>query len=155
MTRETVYSASACCTGAGCISCQQNLHHWTSQAKNCPISPIIGISIGGRTSQGTWPTGSSAAAINTCHQYTSDNAMPSHHHTTTYHTSLCLDSGVLQLLCLCSTGCTLASAIAAELAKGHEPLAAVQRAKAWLGEVLQASAPLQIGTGPHRPLNHG
>ncbi|DBB00982.1 TPA: hypothetical protein ACH3X1_000888 [Trebouxia sp. C0004] len=53
------------------------------------------------------------------------------------------------------TGCTLASAIAAELAKGHEPLIAVQRAKAWLGEALQASAPLHIGTGPHRPLNHG
>ena len=52
-------------------------------------------------------------------------------------------------------GCTLASAIAAELAKGHEPLNAVQRAKAWLGEALQASAPLHIGTGPHRPMNHG
>lgn len=52
-------------------------------------------------------------------------------------------------------GCTLASAIAAELAKGHEPVSAVRRAKAWLGEVLQASAPLHIGTGPHRPLNHG
>ncbi len=52
-------------------------------------------------------------------------------------------------------GCTLGSAIAAELAKGHEPLTAVQRAKAWLGEALQASAPLHIGTGPHRPLNHG
>ncbi|DBB00608.1 TPA: hypothetical protein ACH3X3_002298 [Trebouxia sp. C0006] len=53
------------------------------------------------------------------------------------------------------TGCTLASAIAAELAKGREPLTAVQRAKAWLGEALQASAPLHIGRGPHRPLNHG
>ncbi len=52
-------------------------------------------------------------------------------------------------------GCTLASAIAAELAKGHQPLTAVQRAKAWLGEALRASAPLHIGTGPHRPLNHG
>lgn len=53
------------------------------------------------------------------------------------------------------TGCTLASAIAAELAKGCVPLSAVRRAKAWLGEALQASAPLHIGTGPHRPLNHG
>ena len=52
-------------------------------------------------------------------------------------------------------GCTLASAIAAELAKGHEPVSAVRQAKAWLGEVLQASVPLHIGTGPHRPLNHG
>lgn len=25
----------------------------------------------------------------------------------------------------------------------------------WLGEALQVSAPLHIGTGPHRPLNHG
>lgn len=58
------------------------------------------------------------------------------------------------VICM-DAGCTLASAIAAELAKGREPLTAVQRAKAWLGEALQASAPLHIGTGPHRPLNHG
>ncbi|KAL3147596.1 hypothetical protein ABBQ38_014648 [Trebouxia sp. C0009 RCD-2024] len=53
------------------------------------------------------------------------------------------------------TGCTLASAIAAELAKGHQPLVAVQKAKAWLSSVLQASAAVHIGTGPHKPLNHG
>ena len=58
------------------------------------------------------------------------------------------------LTCM-DAGCTLASAIAAELAKGREPLTAVQRAKAWLGEALQASAALHIGRGPHRPLNHG
>ena len=58
------------------------------------------------------------------------------------------------VLCM-GAGCTLASAIAAELAKGRQPLTAVRRAKAWLGEALQASAPLGIGTGPHRPLNHG
>ena len=58
------------------------------------------------------------------------------------------------VLCM-GAGCTLASAIAAELAKGQQPLTAVRRAKAWLGGALQASAPLHIGTGPHRPLNHG
>ena len=57
--------------------------------------------------------------------------------------------------CVLSAGCTLASAIAAELAKGQPPLAAVRLAKGWLGQALQASAPLQIGSGPHGPLNHG
>ncbi len=51
------------------------------------------------------------------------------------------------------TGCTFASAIAAELAKGHTPLEAVRRAKAYLTAVLRAAAELRIGRG-HGPLNH-
>ena len=53
------------------------------------------------------------------------------------------------------TGCTLASAIAAELAKGHPPVAAIRRAKGWVNELLQASAGLQLGTGGQRPMHHG
>ena len=53
------------------------------------------------------------------------------------------------------TGCTLASAIAAHLALGLQPLEAVQAAKAWLGKALQASCCLRIGRGLHGPLNHG
>ncbi|KAK9829096.1 hypothetical protein WJX72_003863 [[Myrmecia] bisecta] len=53
------------------------------------------------------------------------------------------------------TGCTLASAIAAELAKGHQPTAAIHIAKTYLTEALRRSASLQIGTGVQRPINHG
>ena len=53
------------------------------------------------------------------------------------------------------TGCTLASAIAAELAKGHAPVAAIRRAKGWVNDLLQASADLQLGTGGQRPMHHG
>ena len=53
------------------------------------------------------------------------------------------------------TGCTLAAAIAAELAKGAAPLDAVRAAKVFLTELLRASAGLQIGTGVQRPMNHG
>lgn len=52
------------------------------------------------------------------------------------------------------TGCTLASAIAAQLAKGNSILPAVQAAKKYLQESLIASAPLSIGQGLHGPLNH-
>lgn len=51
------------------------------------------------------------------------------------------------------TGCTFASAIAAELAKGHPPLEAVRVAKAYLAAALQAAMNLNIGRG-HGPLNH-
>jgi len=51
------------------------------------------------------------------------------------------------------TGCTFASAIAAELAKGHTIVQAVQIAKAYLTAILQASANLTLGQG-HGPMNH-
>jgi hydroxymethylpyrimidine/phosphomethylpyrimidine kinase len=51
------------------------------------------------------------------------------------------------------TGCTFASAIAAELAKGHSMADAVRIAKDYLTQVLRASANLQIGHG-HGPMNH-
>ena len=53
------------------------------------------------------------------------------------------------------TGCTLAAAIAAEMAKGASAVAAVQAAKGFVTEALQRSASLHIGQGPHGPLNHG
>jgi hydroxymethylpyrimidine/phosphomethylpyrimidine kinase len=51
------------------------------------------------------------------------------------------------------TGCTFASAIAAELAKGHTVTEAVRIAKDYLARVLRASAGLQLGHG-HGPMNH-
>lgn len=51
------------------------------------------------------------------------------------------------------TGCTFASAIAAELAKGSSAADAVHIAKDYLTQVLRASANFQIGHG-HGPLNH-
>ncbi len=51
------------------------------------------------------------------------------------------------------TGCTFASAIAAELAKGHSLAEAVRIAKEYLTQVMRASADLQIGHG-HGPMNH-
>ncbi|CAM6099255.1 unnamed protein product [Calypogeia fissa] len=52
------------------------------------------------------------------------------------------------------TGCTLASAIAAEIAKGLDVKDAVQAAKTYLTETLQKSVNLKIGTGRQGPLNH-
>jgi hydroxymethylpyrimidine/phosphomethylpyrimidine kinase len=46
------------------------------------------------------------------------------------------------------TGCSLASAIAASLAKGLKPLEAVQEAKAFVSEAIAASYPLGHGHGP-------
>jgi hydroxymethylpyrimidine/phosphomethylpyrimidine kinase len=51
------------------------------------------------------------------------------------------------------TGCTFASAIAAELAKGHRVAEAVQAAKEYLTATLRASINLGIGHG-HGPMNH-
>ncbi|MSP13682.1 MAG: bifunctional hydroxymethylpyrimidine kinase/phosphomethylpyrimidine kinase [Chloroflexi bacterium] len=51
------------------------------------------------------------------------------------------------------TGCTFASAIAAELAKGQPVREAVSIAKAYLTEILRASIALHLGHG-HGPLNH-
>ena len=53
------------------------------------------------------------------------------------------------------TGCTTASAIAAELAKGASVPAAARAAKTYVSEALQASVALQIGSGSQRPFNHG
>ena len=49
------------------------------------------------------------------------------------------------------TGCTFSSAIAAGLAKGYEPLQAIQRAKKFISEAIRESFP--IGQG-HGPTNH-
>ncbi len=49
------------------------------------------------------------------------------------------------------TGCTFASAIAANLAKGHDLRDAIQRAKAYVTEAIRHS--LSIGQG-HGPVNH-
>lgn len=51
------------------------------------------------------------------------------------------------------TGCTFASAIAAELAKGQTVADAVGIAKDYLTQILRASLNLQIGHG-HGPMNH-
>ncbi|EIE20255.1 hypothetical protein COCSUDRAFT_2352, partial [Coccomyxa subellipsoidea C-169] len=53
------------------------------------------------------------------------------------------------------TGCSTASAIAAELAKGASPVQAVHAAKAYVSQALQASAALRIGSGSQTPFNHG
>ena len=45
------------------------------------------------------------------------------------------------------TGCTLASALAAEMAKGHDVPAAARRAKRYLWRALERSADLPIGGG--------
>jgi hydroxymethylpyrimidine/phosphomethylpyrimidine kinase len=51
------------------------------------------------------------------------------------------------------TGCTFASAVAAELAKGHAMEDALRRAKSYLTAALQAADGLGVGEG-HGPLNH-
>ena len=51
------------------------------------------------------------------------------------------------------TGCTFASAIAAEVAKGSNIIEAVYIAKAYLTAALRAGANLEIGKG-HGPVNH-
>ena len=53
------------------------------------------------------------------------------------------------------TGCTLSSAIAAHLAKGHELPDAVTAAKAYLTAALEASGRLNVGQGQgHGPVHH-
>lgn len=51
------------------------------------------------------------------------------------------------------TGCSLSSAIAAELAKGSAVQPAVQRAQAWLHAAICAADDLRIGGG-HGPVHH-
>lgn len=52
------------------------------------------------------------------------------------------------------TGCTLASAIAAGLAKGRTVPGAVLAARRYLAEALHRSAALAVGKGEHGPVNH-
>ena len=52
------------------------------------------------------------------------------------------------------TGCTLASTVAALLARGHGAQRAAALAKVYLHGALSATAPLSIGTGAHGPLHH-
>jgi hydroxymethylpyrimidine/phosphomethylpyrimidine kinase len=51
------------------------------------------------------------------------------------------------------TGCTLSAAIAAELAKGRDLVAAVGEAKAYVTAAIAAADRLQVGSG-HGPLHH-
>jgi len=51
------------------------------------------------------------------------------------------------------TGCTLSSAIAAELAKGRDLVAAVREAKDYVTDAIAAADALQVGLG-HGPLHH-
>lgn len=51
------------------------------------------------------------------------------------------------------TGCSLSSAIAAELAKGSAPAEAVAVAKAWLAGAVAAAQDLSVGSG-HGPVHH-
>ncbi len=51
------------------------------------------------------------------------------------------------------TGCTLSSAIAAELAKGHTLTEAVGLAKQYLSKAIEAGANVSVGHG-HGPVNH-
>ncbi|PSC75210.1 thiamine biosynthetic bifunctional enzyme chloroplastic isoform C [Micractinium conductrix] len=53
------------------------------------------------------------------------------------------------------TGCTLASTIAAELAKGADVSTAVRRAKKYVWRMLERSMDLPLGQGPQKPMNHG
>ncbi|CAD7702786.1 unnamed protein product [Ostreobium quekettii] len=53
------------------------------------------------------------------------------------------------------TGCTLASAIASELAKGASPCTAVENAKEYITDVLKSSKGIRTGRGAQQPLNHG
>jgi hydroxymethylpyrimidine/phosphomethylpyrimidine kinase len=51
------------------------------------------------------------------------------------------------------TGCSLSSALAAELAKGLEPQEAVLAAKTWLAEAVRHADALTVGSG-HGPVHH-
>lgn len=52
------------------------------------------------------------------------------------------------------TGCTVASSIAAELAKGYPMLQAVQAAKSFVERALYYSKDIVIGNGPQGPFDH-
>jgi thiamine-phosphate diphosphorylase len=52
------------------------------------------------------------------------------------------------------TGCTLASAIAAQLARGAEVPTAINAARRFTWRALERSAGIPLGAGPQRPMNH-
>lgn len=64
-----------------------------------------------------------------------------------------LDAPRIQTRNTHGTGCTLSSAIAAELAKGADLEAALTRAHGWLHGAIQAADQLDIGHG-HGPVHH-
>jgi hydroxymethylpyrimidine/phosphomethylpyrimidine kinase len=51
------------------------------------------------------------------------------------------------------TGCTLSSAIASYMARGHDIEAAVRQAKAYIQNAIRAGADYTIGHG-HGPVHH-
>ena len=53
------------------------------------------------------------------------------------------------------TGCTLSSAVAANLALGHALAEAVERARTYVSGAIAAGEDVGTGTGSHGPLNHG
>ncbi|KAL4420336.1 hypothetical protein ABPG77_006143, partial [Micractinium sp. CCAP 211/92] len=53
------------------------------------------------------------------------------------------------------TGCSLASAIAAELAKGSDVVTAVRHARKYVWRMLERSRDLPLGKGSQKPMNHG
>lgn len=64
-----------------------------------------------------------------------------------------LESPYINSRNLHGTGCTLSSAIAAEMAKGNDLITAVQLAKIYIAGALQAGAGVKTGAG-NGPLNH-
>ncbi|WP_443944719.1 bifunctional hydroxymethylpyrimidine kinase/phosphomethylpyrimidine kinase [Pedobacter sp. AW1-32] len=64
-----------------------------------------------------------------------------------------LKSAWIETKNLHGTGCTLSSAIAAEMAKGHELLEAVKRAKKYIASAIQNGSETKTGNG-NGPLNH-
>ncbi|MGN7987872.1 bifunctional hydroxymethylpyrimidine kinase/phosphomethylpyrimidine kinase [Pedobacter sp. 22226] len=64
-----------------------------------------------------------------------------------------LESAFINSKNLHGTGCTLSSAIAAEMAKGNDLLAAIKNAKNYISNALQAGSEINTGQG-NGPLNH-
>ncbi|WP_443936599.1 bifunctional hydroxymethylpyrimidine kinase/phosphomethylpyrimidine kinase [Pedobacter sp. MW01-1-1] len=64
-----------------------------------------------------------------------------------------LESQYVETKNMHGTGCTLSSAIAAEMAKSNDLLTAVKHAKAYISAALQAGSKVKTGSG-NGPLNH-
>jgi hydroxymethylpyrimidine/phosphomethylpyrimidine kinase len=64
-----------------------------------------------------------------------------------------LESAFISSKNLHGTGCTLSSAIAAEMAKGNNLLAAIKNAKNYISQALQSGCDVKTGRG-NGPLNH-
>ncbi|MHC0052526.1 bifunctional hydroxymethylpyrimidine kinase/phosphomethylpyrimidine kinase [Actibacterium sp. D379-3] len=67
--------------------------------------------------------------------------------------AICLEAPRIATRNTHGTGCTLSSAIAAELAKGAGLETALRRAHGWLHGAIRAADSLEIGTG-HGPVHH-